>query len=109
MKSLCLTLNYNVNERGNLFSPFTDCELSRRESNPKLPELSVINGYHILRTSTPHCARNSNYQSGQSTKDNYKKAQDVKFEVSQVNPYMSEKLCIWCGKYERVLGLTARW
>ena len=44
-------LNHNVNERGNLCPLSTNYELSRRENNLKLPELSVTSGCHILRTS----------------------------------------------------------
>ena len=39
-----------MDERGNLFSLPVNYELSRGESNPRLPELSVINEYHILCT-----------------------------------------------------------
>ena len=42
--------NHNIDERGNLFPLPVNYELSRGESNPRLPELSVINEYHILRT-----------------------------------------------------------
>ena len=49
-KPLCITLNNNYYEGGKLVSLPTDHELSWGENNPKLPELSVINGCYILPT-----------------------------------------------------------
>ena len=50
-KSVCITLSHYIYEGWKLFSLSTDHELSRGESNPKLLELSMINGCYILPTS----------------------------------------------------------
>ena len=47
---LMIMNNHNIDERGNLFSLPANYELSRGESNPRLPELSVIYECHILGT-----------------------------------------------------------
>ena len=67
--------NHNINERGNLFSPSDNCNLSRRENNFKLKELSVINGCHILFMIDYKKLKIR--QSGLWISNNYKKAQDA--------------------------------